>query len=319
MKSAKILERFRIDDPDRFRLASFDPADTGGIDLDKGEAKEMLAGDIKHLSELQERLYADDRWAVLVVLQAMDAAGKDGVIKHVMTGLNPQGVEVNPFKAPSPEELDHDFLWRVGKRLPSRGRIGIFNRSHYEEVLVVRVHQELLERQKIPKTLVGKDIWQERFKDIRAFERHLARNGTRVIKFFLHVSPEEQRKRLLDRLEQPGKRWKFSMGDIAERKLWGKYMDAYEDMIRSTSREEAPWYVVPADNKPFARLVVAAALIETLEGLDLKYPKIEGKALEEMQQVRAALLAEGQGKGARPRPARPARPAMQHRASKASK
>ncbi len=294
MKSAKILKRFRIDDPDKFRLASFDPTDTGGVDLDKDDAKEMLADDIKHLSELQERLYADDHWAVLVVLQAMDAAGKDGVIKHVMTGLNPQGVEVHPFKAPSPEELDHDFLWRAGKRLPSRGRIGIFNRSHYEEVLVVRVHQEFLERQKIPKSLLGKNIWTERFKDIRAFERHLTRNGTRVIKFFLHVSPEEQRKRLLDRLEQPGKRWKFSVGDIAERKLWGKYMDAYEDMIRSTSRAEAPWYVVPADNKPFARLVVAAALIETLEELDLHYPKVEGKALEEMQQVRDALVKEGE-------------------------
>ena len=297
MKSAKILKRFRVDDPDRFRLASFDPGDTGGLDLAKDEAKAMLADGIKQLAELQERLYAQDQWAVLVVLQAMDAAGKDGVIKHVMSGVNPQGCEVHAFKAPSAEELDHDFLWRVGMRLPSRGRIGIFNRSHYEEVLVVRVHREYLEKQKIPKKLIGKKIWEQRFKDIRAFERHLAHDGTKVIKFFLHVSKEEQRKRLLARLDEPGKRWKFSMGDVAERKLWDKYMEAYDDMIRSTSRAEAPWYVVPADNKPFARLVVAAALIETLEGLDLKYPKIEGKTLEEMQQVRAALLAEGQGKG----------------------
>jgi PPK2 family polyphosphate:nucleotide phosphotransferase len=226
----------------------------------------------------------------------MDAAGKDGVIKHVMSGINPQGCEVHSFKAPSSEELDHDFLWRIGMRLPSRGRIGIFNRSHYEEVLVVRVHQELLAKQKLPKTLVTKDIWQERFSDIRAFERHLARNGTKVVKFFLHVSKEQQRKRLLDRLEEPGKRWKFELGDIAERKLWDKYMAAYEDMIRETSRAEAPWYVVPADNKPFARLVVSAALIETLESLDLHYPKVEGEALAEMQEVRAALIKEGQGR-----------------------
>ncbi len=292
MKIAKMLSRFRIDDPDRFKLSSFDPGDTGGLDLDKSEAKTMLAGDIKRLAELQDRLYANDQWAVLVVLQAMDAAGKDGVIKHVMSGVNPQGCEVHPFKAPSAEELDHDFLWRVGMRLPSRGRIGIFNRSYYEEVLAVRVHQEFLEREKIPKALIGKKLWEQRFKSIRAFERHLAHNGTVVIKFFLHVSKEEQRKRLLARLDEPGKRWKFSAGDIAERKLWDKYMNAYDDMIRATSRDEAPWYVIPADHKPFARLMVAAALIETLEGLDLKYPKIEGKALEEMQQVRTALTAE---------------------------
>jgi PPK2 family polyphosphate:nucleotide phosphotransferase len=299
MKPAKILKRLRIDDPDRFRLASIDPADTFGLDLDKGEAKAMLADDIKRLSELQERLYAHDQWSVLVVLQAMDAAGKDGVIKHVMSGINPQGCEVHPFKAPSADELDHDFLWRVGMRLPSRGRIGIFNRSHYEEVLVVRVRQEFLARQKLPKPLMTKNIWQERFSDIRAFERHLARNGTKVVKFFLHVSKEEQRKRLLARLEEPGKRWKFSLGDIAERKLWDDYMAAYEDMIRATSRDEAPWYVVPADNKPFARLAVSAALIETLESLDLHYPKVSDAALAEMQEVRAALLAEGQSKSGR--------------------
>jgi PPK2 family polyphosphate:nucleotide phosphotransferase len=298
MKSEKLIRRYRIDDPDRFRLASFDPADTGGLDLDKDEAKAALGDDLGRLSELQERLYADDRWALLIVLQAMDAAGKDGVIKHVMTGLNPQGCLVHAFKAPSPSELDHDFLWRAAQYLPARGNIGIFNRSHYEEVLVVRVHQELLERQRIPKELVGKDIWKKRFKSIRAFERHLAGNGTVVLKFFLHVSKEEQRRRFLDRLERPAKRWKFSMGDVAERKLWDKYMAAYEDIIRATSRPYAPWYVVPADNKPFARLVVAKAMIEALEGLDLKFPKVDPAALKEMEKVRQALLAEdGSQKG----------------------
>ena len=296
MKPAKILKRLRVDDPNRFKLSSIDPEDCFGLDLDKSEAKAMLADDIKRLAELQERLYAHDRWSVLVVLQAMDAAGKDGVIKHVMSGVNPQGCEVHPFKVPSADELDHDFLWRVAMRLPSRGRIGIFNRSHYEEVLVVRVHHEFLQRQKLPAPLVTKNIWQERFSDIRAFERHLARNGTVVIKVFLHVSKEAQRRRMLDRLEEPGKRWKFSMGDIAERKRWNDYMAAYQDMIRATSREHAPWYVIPADNKPFARLMVAAALIETLEGLNLHYPRVTGSALAEMQQVRTALLAEGQGK-----------------------
>jgi PPK2 family polyphosphate:nucleotide phosphotransferase len=296
MKLEKLIKRFRIDNPDHFRLASFECDDTGGLDLDKDEAKAVLAEDLGRLSELQERLYADDRWSLLIVLQAMDAAGKDGVIKHVMTGLNPQGCLVHAFKAPSPNELDHDFLWRAAQYLPGRGHIGIFNRSHYEEVLVVRVHPELLERQRIPKELVGKDIWKHRFKSIRAFERHLARSGTVVLKFFLHVSKEEQRHRFLARLEQPAKRWKFSMGDVAERKLWDKYMAAYEDMIRATSRPEAPWYVVPADNKPFARLVVAKAMIEALEGLDLKFPKVDPAALKEMEKVRKALLAEDDGR-----------------------
>jgi PPK2 family polyphosphate:nucleotide phosphotransferase len=292
MKLEKLIRQFRIDDPDHFRLASFDPGDTGGLDLDKDEAKSVLAGDLDRLSELQERLYADDRWSLLIVLQAMDAAGKDGVIKHVMTGLNPQGCLVHSFKAPSPSELEHDFLWRAAQYLPARGDIGIFNRSHYEEVLVVRVHPEFLERQRIPKELVGKDIWKERFKSIRAFERHLARNGTVVLKFFLHVSKEEQRHRFLARLEQPAKRWKFSMGDVAERKLWDKYMAAYEDTVRATSRPHAPWYVVPANNKPFARLVVAKAMIEALEKLDLKFPKVDPVALKDMEKVRKALLAE---------------------------
>ena len=292
MKPTTLINRFRIDDPDRFRLASFDCADTCGLDLDKDDAKTMLAGDIKRLAELQKRLYADGHWALLIVLQGMDAAGKDGVIAHVMSGLNPQGCEVRSFKAPSEEELAHGFLWRTAIRLPERGRIGIFNRSHYEEVLVVRVHPEMLERQKLPAKLISKDIWTQRFKDIRAFERHLARNGVAVLKFFLHISREEQRQRLLARLDEPVKRWKFSMNDVAERKLWDKYMAAYEDMIRATSRPEAPWYVVPADNKPFARLVVAAAMIETLQSLDLQFPGIAGAALKELQKVRAALEAE---------------------------
>ena len=295
MKLAKLIKRYRIDDPEHFKLAAFDPADTGGLDLDKDNSKAMLEQDVERLAKLQERLYAHDRWALLVVLQAMDAAGKDGVIKHVMSGVNPQGCEVHPFKAPNAEELDHDFLWRVAMRLPQRGRIGIFNRSHYEEVLVVRVHPEMLAHQKLPKQVVGKDIWKQRFKDIRGFERHLARNGVAVVKFFLHISKEEQRQRLLARVDEPAKRWKFSMTDIAERKLWDKYMDAYEDAIRATSREEAPWYVVPADHKWFARLAVAAAMIDALEALDLEYPKVEGKALVELQQVRAALVAEQRG------------------------
>jgi PPK2 family polyphosphate:nucleotide phosphotransferase len=252
----------------------------------------VLAADVKKLGELQDKLYADDRWAVLVVLQGMDTAGKDGVIKHVMEAVNPQGCVVHPFKAPSEQELDHDFLWRAAIHTPQRGRIEIFNRSHYEEVLVVRVHPEFLARQKLPDDARGKDVWQNRFKSIRAFERHLARNGTLVLKFFLHVSKEEQRQRLLARIDEPAKRWKFSKGDIAERKLWDKYMAAYQDMIRETSRPYAPWYVVPADHKPFARLIVARALVDALSRLDLKFPKVDRAALKEMEEIRKALIAE---------------------------
>jgi PPK2 family polyphosphate:nucleotide phosphotransferase len=287
-----ITKRFRIDSPDKFRLSTFDPGECNGLSVDKSEAKAMLAEGIEQLTDLQERLYACDRWSVLIVLQAMDAAGKDSVIKHVMSGLNPQGVEVHSFKQPSAEELDHNFLWRAARRLPERGRIGIFNRSHYEEVLVVRVHPELLERQQLPGSLEGKDIWQQRFDDICAFERHLTRNGTRILKFFLHVSKEEQRKRFLERIDEPAKRWKFSMGDVAERKLWDKYMAAYEDMIRQTSRPEAPWFVVPADHKWFTRMVVAGALVQELQALGLDFPKVEGKALKELQDVGKALKKE---------------------------
>jgi PPK2 family polyphosphate:nucleotide phosphotransferase len=292
MKLENLADRFRIDKPRKFRLADHDPADCCGLSVDKDDAKAFLAEGIERLSDLQQRLYASDRWSVLIVLQAMDAAGKDSLIKHVMSGLNPQGVEVTSFKQPSSEELDHDFLWRIAKRLPERGRIGIFNRSHYEEVLAVRVHPELLAKQKLPEELNGKKIWQHRFDDIRAFEKHLARSGTIVLKFFLHMSREEQRKQFLERIDDPTKHWKFSMADVTERKLWSKYMAAYEEAIRETSRDEAPWYVVPADNKWFTRLVVAGVLVNTLDRLNLKYPKVEGAALKELQAARKVLEAE---------------------------
>jgi PPK2 family polyphosphate:nucleotide phosphotransferase len=290
MKLSSIAKRFRVDKPDKFRLSKCDPGECYGLAVDKHDAKIMLAKGIERLTDLQQRLYADGRWSVLVMLQAMDAAGKDSIIKHVMSGLNPQGVEVHSFKQPSAEELQHDFLWRVAQRLPASGRIGIFNRSHYEEVLTVRIHKQLLEQQKLPAQ--GKDIWQQRFDDIRAFERHLVRNGTLVLKFFLNVSKDEQRKRFLDRVDEPSKRWKFSMGDVEERKLWPKYMAAYEDMIRNTSTPEAPWFVVPADHKWFTRIVVAAALVQQLEALDLEYPKVTGKALKALRKAEKALRAE---------------------------
>jgi PPK2 family polyphosphate:nucleotide phosphotransferase len=292
MKLDAIAKRFRIDKPDKFRLSKCDPADSCGLSIDKDDAKKMLADSVERLRGLQEKLYADGRWSVLIVVQAMDAAGKDGLIEHVMSGVNPQGVDVRAFKQPSAEELQHDFLWRIVHALPAQGRIGIFNRSHYEEVLTVRVHPEYLAAHKLPPESSGKDIWQQRFKDIRSFEQHLARNGTLVLKFFLNVSREEQRKRFLDRIEEPAKRWKFSMGDISERKLWPKYMEAYEDLIRETSRPEAPWFVVPADNKWFTRLVVSSAICDAIEKLDIDFPKVEGKALKELKAVRDALKAE---------------------------
>jgi len=292
MKLEHLVKRFRIDKPDKFRLSDYDAGESGGLTFHKKHAETMLVEGIERLSELQQRLYADDRWSFLIVLQAMDAAGKDSVIKHVMTGLNPQGVEVHAFKQPSAEELNHDFLWRAARRLPTRGRIGIFNRSHYEDVLVVRVHPELLDHKRLPKALTGKHIWQQRFEDIRAFERHLARNGTLVLKFFLNLSKEEQRKRFLDRTDEPDKRWKFSMNDVAERKLWPKYMAAFEDMIRHTSTPEAPWFVVPADHKWFTRIVVAAAVAQAMDALDLDYPKVTGKALKELKKAAKVLKAQ---------------------------
>jgi len=292
MKLPKILKHCRVDEPVHFRLAAHDPAECFGLSTNIDDVKPILAAGIARLEELQQRLYANGQWAVLLVLQGMDAAGKDGVIKHVMSGVNPQGCEVHGFKAPSEEELRHDFLWRTTMRLPENGRIGIFNRSHYEEVLAVRVHPEMLARQKLPLRAVGKDIWQRRFQDIRTFERHLSRNGTLILKFHLRISREEQRKRFLARLDEPAKRWKFSMNDVIERKRWDEYMAAYEDMIRATSTDYAPWYVVPADHKHVAWLVVSAAIIAALEGLKLEFPTIKGKVLAELKSVERALKAE---------------------------
>jgi PPK2 family polyphosphate:nucleotide phosphotransferase len=292
MKLAKIVKHCRVDKPEHFRLADRDPSERFGLSTDVDDVKPELAAGIARLSELQQRLYAQGQWAVLLVFQGMDAAGKDGVIKHVMSGINPQSCEVHSFKAPSAEELEHDFLWRIGKALPGRGHIGIFNRSHYEEVLVVRVHREMLARQHLPPRVIGKDIWKHRFKDIRAFERRLARNGTLILKFHLRISKEEQRKRFLARLDDPAKRWKFSMNDVAERKRWDEYMAAYEDMIRATSTDYAPWYVIPADHKHVAWLVVSAALGDALDGLKLDYPKIQGKELKALKDAERALKAE---------------------------
>ena len=291
IKSArKFAKPFRVTD-DRFRLKDIDPGDT--LDLtseDKPRAKEALAMGIEVLAELQDMLYAQDNWAVLLIFQAMDAAGKDGAIKHVMSGVNPQGCQVFSFKSPSSEDLDHDFLWRCIKCMPERGRIGIFNRSYYEETLVVRVHREFLEKQKLPPDLVTKDIWKERFQDIRSFERYLTRNGVIVRKFFLHVSKGEQKRRFLERLENPEKNWKFSSNDIKERGFWKDYQRVYEDTIRNTATEGAPWYVVPADNKWFTRVVVAAAVVDTLGSLGLHYPKVDRGRRRELMAAKRALL-----------------------------
>jgi PPK2 family polyphosphate:nucleotide phosphotransferase len=287
----EFANRYRVTQGKKFRLKDCDPADTWKL-KDEARAKELLAQGVSRLAELQEKLYAQDRWAVLCIFQAMDAAGKDGAIEHVMSGVNPQGCQVFSFKAPSGEDLDHDYLWRCMKCLPERGRIGIFNRSYYEETLVVRVHPELLARQRLPEKLVTKHIWDERFQDIRAFERYLGRNGVVVRKFFLHVSKREQKKRFLSRLMEPAKNWKFSAADVAERAHWDDYMAAYQDMIRHTAADEAPWFVVPADNKWFTRLVVAAALIDTLESLDLHFPKVGPEQKRQLEAAKKTLLAE---------------------------
>ncbi|MGV3634213.1 MAG: polyphosphate kinase 2 family protein [Pseudorhodoplanes sp.] len=292
MKIEALARKYRIDNPDRFKLSDIDPSDCAGLTIDKDEAKEMLRESIEKLADLQEMLYAQDRWAVLAMFQAMDAAGKDGVIKHVMSGINPQGCQVYSFKAPTSHELDHDFMWRTTIAMPERGRIGIFNRSYYEEVLVVRAHPEILAKQKLPPKLVGKYIWKERFEDIRAFERYQARNGTLMLKFFLHVSKDEQAERFLERIDDPAKNWKFNLGDVAERKLWNDYMRYYEEMIRETSRPHAPWFVVPADKKWFTRLVVASALVEAMESLDLHFPKVDDAARDELKKARVLLAAE---------------------------
>jgi PPK2 family polyphosphate:nucleotide phosphotransferase len=285
----KLIRRYRVENGRKFRLKDHDPADTAGLVLDKDEARRLLEAGVESLAELQGRLYAEDRWALLVIFQAMDAAGKDSTIRHVMSGVNPQGCEVFSFKAPSPEELDHDFLWRAGRRLPERGRIGIFNRSHYEEVLIVRVHPEILAGEKIPDALVTKRIWEERYEDINAFERHLARNGTAILKFFLNVSKKEQKKRFLARLDDPEKNWKFNLADVQERARWDDYMDAYEEMIRATGTEWAPWYVVPADQKWFTRIVVAGAIVDALEKLGVEYPKMDPPAKRRLAQARREL------------------------------
>lgn len=292
MLPAEIIDRYRVRKGGDFRLADFDPGDTCGLDIDKDDAKDMLEAGVKRLAALQDRLWADDRWAILVILQGIDTSGKDGVIKHVMSGVNPQGCEVHSFKAPSEEEIDHDFLRRASLALPPRGRIGIFNRSYYEETIVVRVHPELLQKQKLPQQLINDDIWDQRFTDINNFEAYLTHNGILPVKFFLNISRKEQLGRLLARIDDPEKRWKFAPRDVEERKLWDPYMQAYEQTIRHTATKAAPWHVVPANHKWFTRLVVAATLVEQLEALDLKYPKLDAATLVQLESIRADLAAQ---------------------------
>ena len=292
-RSRKISRPYCVEDGDKFRLKDFDPDDTGEFtDADKTGAAEALRLGVEALAELQNRLYAHNRWSLLLIFQAMDAAGKDSAIKHVMSGVNPQGVQVASFKQPSAEELDHDFLWRCQRHLPERGRIGIFNRSYYEEVLVVRVHPGLLEHQKLPEGLTGKDVWAQRYKDIRHYESYLAENGTVVRKLFLHVSRKEQKKRFLQRLDDPSKNWKFSSADVTERAYWNDYMSAYEDAIRATATPDAPWYVIPADNKWFTRIVVVSMIIDALASLDLEYPRVTKEQLKDFAAAKKALMAE---------------------------
>jgi PPK2 family polyphosphate:nucleotide phosphotransferase len=290
MKTDKLAKAYRVENGKKFCLKDFDPADTGHW-RGKEHADEALQQGIVRTSELQDKLYAQDSWALLLIFQAMDAAGKDGAIKHVMSGVNPQGCQVYSFKTPSSQELEHDFLWRTARCFPERGRIGIFNRSYYEEVLIVRVHPEILKSQKTPPSLVGKNIWEERFEDICGFERHMARSGTVIRKFFLNLSKKEQKRRFLARLDEPEKNWKFSAADIHERKYWDDYQAAYEDMIRNTASEHAPWYVVPADNKWFTRLAVSAVVVETLESLGLCFPKVDEAKRKELEAAKKILLA----------------------------
>ena len=289
-KIAKFIKPYGVTKGKKFHLKDFDPGDTGGYSSEeKPRAKALLQQGIAMLSDLQERLYAQDQWGVLLIFQAMDAAGKDGAIKHVMSGVNPQGCQIYSFKGPSPEDLDHDFLWRTTRCLPERGRIGIFNRSYYEEVLVVRVHPELLEKQKLPPELVSKNIWEERYEDINNFERYLSRNGYVIRKFFLHLSNKEQKKRFLSRLDEPEKNWKFSSADARERQRWDDYMETYDGMIRQTATPHAPWHIVPADNKWFSRLVVAAVIVDALQELDLQFPKLDAEKRKDLQAARQML------------------------------
>jgi len=290
-QARRIAKRFRVGNGSNFRLKHVDPEDTMGLkNKDKPRAKEALANGVEALAELQDKLYAQDRWALLLIFQAMDAAGKDGAIKHVMSGVNPQGCQVFSFKAPSAEELDHDYLWRCMKCLPNRGEIGIFNRSYYEETLVVRVHPEYLANEKLPPQLMSKRIWGERFQDIRCFERYLSRNGVMVRKFFLHVSKNEQKRRFLERVENPDKNWKFSSADMNERGFWDEYQKCYEELIRNTATKESPWFVVPADNKWFTRVVVAAVIIDALAEMKLAYPEVDEEKLKELNAAKRALL-----------------------------
>lgn len=285
------VDPFRVDGSGEFHLKSHKPGEKG--DLDKDAAHKIIDANRGRLRELQEKLYAHDRWSVLLIFQGMDAAGKDSAIEHVMSGINPQGCQVFSFKQPSSKELDHDFMWRTSMCLPERGRIGIFNRSYYEELLIVRVHPEILAKERIPPELVTKNIWRERFEDISSFEKHLARNGTLILKFFLNVSKEEQRQRFLDRLEEPAKNWKFSLADVGERALWDKYQAAYQDLIRNTSAKHAPWIVVPADHKWFARVVISSAIVSAMEKLDLRYPEVDKSTTGELKKVQTALEREG--------------------------
>ncbi len=285
----KLSKPYRVNDGKNFRLKDYDPVDTHKMHLDKREGDELLKKSALRMADLQAKLYAQDRWALLLIFQAMDAAGKDGAISHVMSGVNPQGCQVYSFKTPSSEELDHDYLWRTSRCLPERGRIGIFNRSYYEEVLVVRVHPENLKREHIPGPLITKDIWQQRYQDIHAFERYLSRNGIVVRKFFLNVSKKEQKQRFMARLDEPEKNWKFSAADVRERECWDDYMRAYEEMVRNTATEDSPWYVVPADHKWFTRLVVSAAIVDTLESLKLAYPQVDDEKRKELQSARRVL------------------------------
>jgi PPK2 family polyphosphate:nucleotide phosphotransferase len=288
----KLVRPFRITKGEGFRLNDFDPGDTGGLTLDKARGAELVQFGTEWLAEEQDMLYAQDRWSLLLIFQAMDAAGKDSTIKHVMSGVNPQGCQVFSFKQPSSEELDHDFMWRYVIRMPERGRIGIFNRSYYEEVLVVRVHPETLKRQKMPPRLLSKSVWDERLADIAHFEDYISRQGTTILKFFLHVSRKEQKKRFTERLDEPEKNWKFSPSDVMERKFWGHYMEAFEEAIRATASKHAPWFVVPADNKWFTRLVVEAAIVDAVGDLGLAYPKVDAAKRKELMAARTALSRE---------------------------
>lgn len=296
-KLRSLATRYRVDHGGQFRLKNCDPGETAGLTKEfKDEAEALLQHSTSQLAELQDKLYAQDRWGLLLIFQAMDAAGKDGTIKHVMSGVNPQGCQVYSFKAPSPEELDHDFLWRTSRSLPERGRIGIFNRSYYEEVLVVRVHPEFLDAQHLPNACVSNDIWKERFEDIASFERYATRNGIAIRKFFLNVSKQEQKRRFLSRLDEPEKNWKFSAADVSERAFWDKYQSAYEDMIRNTASKDAPWIVVPADNKWFTRLVVSSVVVHALEDMKLAYPEVTQEERRALAAARRKLVGEAKAK-----------------------